>query len=181
MRQLNVPSGMHRVSVVFCCALASVELGTANWTGGTSVFLRTCCPSWQETAWQSLMCFPARFKGWNEKLTPPESQGGFLLQLQNINTSFLFSIRFFARVLFYLGTWRAKIEVHQGKRRKEDWPVVLPAVIWQVMRGGTLLIYPHREKMSCWYRWHQDLFFLSSSFFLYSSITLGTLNLLWQQ
>lgn len=45
-----------------------------------------------------------------------------------------------------------------GKRRKEDdkwreeeeeWPVVPRVAIWQVMRGGMLLIYPHREKTSC--------------------------------
>lgn len=52
-----------------------------------------------------------------------------------------------------------------GKGERRGWLEVYPVVIWQVMKGGTLLIYPHREKMSCRYRWHQDLFFLLSSFF----------------
>lgn len=48
------------------------------------------------------------------------------------------------------------------------------------MRGGALLIYPHREKTSCWYRWHrwhQDLFSSTPTFLSIHPSTLE--QLLW--
>lgn len=130
--------------------------------------LHTLPPTWQETAWQTLMCFPGSLKG-NEAPTPPESQGWFPLQLKML-LRLLFFIKLSATVLLIMfggersqSGGKMRKEDEKGEEEEEEWPIVLPVVIWQVMRGGTLLIYPHREKTSRWYRWHQDLFFLSSS------------------
>lgn len=158
------------------CLLCSFEfwhgsnLGTANWTGGPSAFLCTCRPAWQETAWQTLMCFPGRLAKGYETPTPPHSQGWFPLKLKML-LRLLFLRKLSVTVLHMM--FRPEISLSGGKRRKEaeKWragrggmAIVPPVGIWQVMRGGALLIYPHREKTSCWYRWHQDLFSSTPTF-----------------
>lgn len=44
-------------------ALAQTELGAASRAGGSSVFLCTRHPAWQEALGKTLMCFPASLKG----------------------------------------------------------------------------------------------------------------------
>ncbi len=183
MRQLNVPSGMQSVSAVFCWVLARIELGTANWTGGTSVFLCTRCPAWQEMAWQTLMCFPGSLKG-NKTPTPPESQGWFPLQLK-MPQRFLFFIKLSATVLLTRGAREARVE-GKGERRTTTER--------RKRRNGqsSFLWWSGRwwEEEHCWFILTErkrpadtadtKTFFSSPPLplSLYSSITLGTLNLL---
>lgn len=119
----------------------------------------------------------------NETPTPPHSQGWFPLKLKTV-LRLLFLRKLSVTVLHMM--FRPEISLGGGKRRKEaekcragrgGMAIVPPVGIWQVMRGGALLIYPHREKTSCWYRWHQDLFSSTPTFL---SIHPSTLEpLLW--
>ena len=69
-------------------------------------------------------------------------KGLFPLEQKNIVTAFYFVMT----VLLVSGERRMRREEEEEEQERPADP---PVVIWQVMRGGALLIYPHREKTSC--------------------------------
>lgn len=157
-RQLNVPSGMQRVSVVFCWVLARIELGTANWTGGTSVFLCTRCPAWQETAWQTLMCFPG-------SVTDTSGVTGLIsTSTKNVAAPFIFHSALCDGPSYNVQGREKPVEgkgerrMRRERRKRSDGQSSFlwwSGRWWEEERCWFIL----REKTSCWYRWHQDLFF----------------------
>lgn len=107
----------------------------------------------------------------SETPTPPDSRGRFPLRRKMLSRFFIFR-KALCDGPSHNEEGKGERRTSSGEQEEEELPGVPPVGIWQVMRGGTLLIYPHREKTSCWYRWHQDLFFPPLvPFSLCSSIT----------
>lgn len=142
MRQLNVPTGMQRVSVV-------VLLGSGTDRAWHSKLNR-------RNLGLSLQHTLPRLAGndlANHRVfsCEPQREGdidtsGVTEMISTSNKNIVKPFNFHNAVC--VRGWE-KPERRRKRREEEEeqeWPVVFPVVIWQVMRGGALLIYPHREK-----------------------------------